>query len=83
MRSYTQPRTHSHVHARTYSRPASRSLASRLMGLPPSPADASSSSLLVAESNLDLDIPVLKGSSSFLQAALVLLAVPAMIFAGE
>lgn len=39
---------------------------------------------LVASSSLDLDIPVMKASSSasLLQAALLVLAVPAMIFAG-
>lgn len=62
-------------------------LADRLAGVAADASASSSSGVgelpLVASSSLDLDIPVMKASSSaLLEAALLVLAVPAMIFAG-
>ena len=69
---------------------APATLADRLSGVAAASAGESggrglSEVQLVASSSLDLDIPVMKASSSasLLQAALLVLAVPAMIFAGS
>jgi hypothetical protein len=67
--------------------PAPATLAARLSGLSAAVAATMAepaTTTLVASSSLDLDIPVMKASSSkpLLEAALLVLAVPAMIFAG-
>lgn len=81
----TQPTaTVAEIPSVTQRSPTPTSLADRLAGVQQRDDGALGTIQLVASSSLDLDIPVMKASSSasLLQAALLVLAVPAMIFAG-